>query len=126
MPSHEAPSVSSQGALGISSVVGQPPSLDRNFSAHLEWWQNRDERHRPSSQDHSIQLFTDASNEGWGTHFRTNLYKYLWSDQGIRLPINVLELKAFSLAYQRFKDQCLNKTVLVATDNSTIVAYINK
>ena len=28
-PSHEALSISSQGALDISSVVGQPPSLDR-------------------------------------------------------------------------------------------------
>ena len=28
-PSHEALSVSSQGALDISSVTGQPPSLDR-------------------------------------------------------------------------------------------------
>ena len=30
MPSHEALSVSPQGALEISSVIGQPPSLDRN------------------------------------------------------------------------------------------------
>ena len=30
-PSHEALSVSSQGALEISSVIGQPPFLDRNF-----------------------------------------------------------------------------------------------
>ena len=39
-PSHEALSGSPQGALEISSVVGQPPSLDKNFSAHLELWQN--------------------------------------------------------------------------------------
>ena len=31
MPSHEAISVSPQGALETSSVVGQPPSLDRNL-----------------------------------------------------------------------------------------------
>ena len=31
-----------------------------------------------------------------------------------------------SLALQRFKDQCKNQTMLVATDNSTVVAYINK
>ena len=30
------------------------------------------------------------------------------------------------MALQRFKDQCQNQTVLVATDNSTVVAYINK
>ena len=43
-----------------------------------------------------------------------------------RLHINVLELKAVSLALRDFKDQCQNQTVLVATDNSTVVAYINK
>ena len=39
-PSHEALSVLPQGALEISSVIGQPPSLDRSLAAHLEWWQN--------------------------------------------------------------------------------------
>ena len=36
------------------------------------------------------------------------------------------ELKVVSLALRRFKDQCQNQTVLVAMDNSRVVAYINK
>ena len=48
------------------------------------------------------------------------------SDQEKRLHINILEFKAVSLALRSFKDQCQNQTVLVATDNSTVVAYINK
>ena len=76
--------------------------------------------------DHSIQLFTDASNEGWGSHLEQVSTKGLWSDREKRLHINVQELKAVSLALQRFKDQCQNQTVLVPTDNSTAVAYINK
>ena len=36
------------------------------------------------------------------------------------------ELKAVSLALQRFKDQCQTQTLLIAMDNSTVVAYINK
>ena len=122
--SHETLSLSPRGALEISSVVGQPPSLDRNLSAHLEWWQNPTnmmkgtDLHPKTTVSNSLQ--TPQTKAG---ALRANLYKDLW---GIRLPINVLELKAFSLALQRFKDQCLNKTVLVATDNSTIVAYINK
>ena len=66
-PSHEALSVSSQGALEISSVTGQPPSLDRcHFCTPRLVTKSckRDERRK----DHSIQLFTDASNEGWGAH----------------------------------------------------------
>ena len=77
-------------------------------------------------KDHSIQLFTDASNEGWGAHLDQSFTKGLWSDREKRLHINVLELKAVSLAFRSFKDQCQNQTVLVATDSSTVVAYIYK
>ena len=52
-PSHEALSVSSQGALEISSVTGQPPSLDRNHFCTprlVAEPHKRDERCRPSSQ----------------------------------------------------------------------------
>ena len=53
MPSHKALSVSPQGALKISSVVGQPPSLDRNhFSTPIVVAESHkhDERCRPSFQ----------------------------------------------------------------------------
>ena len=52
-PSHEALSVSSQGAPEISSVAGQPPSLDRSHCSTLRLVAKslkRDERCRPSSQ----------------------------------------------------------------------------
>ena len=54
-----------------------PQSLDSllswtdAISAHLDWWQNPANVMRGSHlhpKDHSIQLFTDASNKGWGTH----------------------------------------------------------
>ena len=35
-------------------------------------------------------------------------------------------VESIFVALKRFKDQCQNQTVLVATDNSTVVAYINK
>ena len=97
--------------------------------AHLDWWQNPTNVMKGADlhpKDHSIQLFTDASNEGWGAHLEQTSTKDLWSDREKMLHINVLELKAVSLALQRFKDQCQNQTLLVATDNSTVVANINK
>ena len=112
-----------------------PQSLDNLLPwteaivAHLDWWQNPSNVMKGSDlhpKDHSIQLFTDASNEGWGAHLDQKSTKGLWSDREKRLHINVLELKAVSLALRDFKDQCQNQTVLVATDNSTVVAYINK
>ena len=112
-----------------------PQSLDNLLPwteaivAHLDWWQNPSNVMKGADlhpKDHSIQLFTDASNEGWGAHLDQNSTKGLWSEWEKRLHINVLELKAVSLALRDFKDQCQNQTVLVATDNSTVVAYINK
>ena len=43
-----------------------------------------------------------------------------------RLHINYLELKAVFLALKEFQDLCTDKIVLVATDNTTVVSYINK
>ena len=112
-----------------------PQSLDsllpwtETISAHLDWWQNPSNVMRGADlhpKDHSIQLFTDASNESWGAHLDQNSTKGLWSDKENRLHINVLELKAVSLALRCFKDQCQYQTVVVATDSSTVVAYINK
>ena len=99
------------------------------ISAHLDWWQKPANVMKGSDlhpKDHSIQLFTDASNEGWGTHLEQSSTQGLWSPQAKGLHINVLELKAVFLALRHFKDQCQDQTVLVATDNSTVVAYINK
>ena len=112
-----------------------PQSLDsvlpwtETISAHLDWWQNPVNVMKGADlhpKDHRIQLFTDASNEGWGAHLEQSSTQGLWSEQENRLHINVVELKAVSLALRQFKDQCQNQTVLVATDNSTVAAYINK
>ena len=112
-----------------------PQSLDNllpwteAIAAHLVWWQNSSNVMKGTDlhpKDHSIQLLTDTSNKGWGAHLDQNFTKGLWSDREKRLHINVLELKAVSLALRDFKDQCQNQTVLVATDNSTVVAHINK
>ena len=54
------------------------------ISAHLEWWQNPINVMKGADfhpKDHSIQLFTDASNEGWGTHLEQGSTKGLWSDR---------------------------------------------
>ena len=61
-----------------------------------------------------------------GAHLEQNSIKGLWSHGEKRLHINVLELKAVSLAVKQLKDQGQNQTVLVVTENSTVVAYINR
>ena len=43
-----------------------------------------------------------------------------------KLHENYLELKAVMLSLKEFQELCSNKTVLIATDETTIVAHINK
>ena len=67
-----------------------PQSLDsllpwtEAIAAHLDWWQNPSNVMRGADlhpKVHSIQLFTDASNEGWGAHLDQSSTKGLWSDR---------------------------------------------
>ena len=61
------------------------------ISAHLDWWQNPTNVMKGADlhpKDHSIQIFTDASNEGWGAHLEQTSTKGLWSDGEKRIHIN--------------------------------------
>ena len=75
---------------------------------------------------HALQIFTDASKEGWGAHLDEHTVRGTLSLPESKLHINHLELKAVFLALKEFRTLVLNKTVLIATDNTTVVAYINK
>ena len=128
-PSHEDLSISSQDHWRYPQSLDSLLPWTEAISAHLDWWQDPANVMKGSDlhpKDHSIQLFTGASNVGWGAPLEQSSTKGLWSNQEKGLHINVLELKTVSLAPQYFKDQCQDQTVLVATDNSTVVAYINK
>ena len=77
-PSHEALSVSSQGALEISSVAGQLPSLDRSHCSTLRLVAKslkRDERYRPSSQRPQYPTLYRRLKRRWGRSLRSKFYK---------------------------------------------------
>ena len=77
-PSHEALSVSSQGALEISSVVGQPPSLDRSHCSPprlVAKSLKRDERLRPSSQGPQYPTLSRRLKRRLGCSLRSKVYK---------------------------------------------------
>ena len=67
-----------------------PQSLDplpwtETISAHLDWWQNPTNVMKGTDlhpKDHSIQLFTDTSNECWGALLEQTSAKGLWSGPG--------------------------------------------
>ena len=64
--------------------------------------------------------------EGWGAHSNERAARGSWSIPESKLHVNYQELKAVFLALKEFQDLCLGKIVLVATDNTTVVSYINK
>ena len=77
-PSHEALSVSSQGALEISSVAGQPPSLDRKHFCTprlVAEPHKHDERCRPSSQRPQYPTLYRRLKRRLGRSLRSKFYK---------------------------------------------------
>ena len=77
-PSYEALSVSSQGALEISSVAGQPPSLDRSHFSPPRLVAKSlkcDERCRPSSQRPQYPTLYRHLKRRLGRSLRPKFYK---------------------------------------------------
>ena len=103
--------------------------IPKSLHPHLRWW--LEESNVLLGQPlhplkHALQIFTDASKEGWGAHLDEHTARGSWSLPESKFHINHLELKAVFLALKEFRTLCCNKTVLIATDNTTVVAYINK
>jgi len=77
--------------------------------------------HPPESQ---ITMFTDASKGGWGAHVDNKKMCGSWSVSETLLHINILEMRAVILALKELNPP-RNTNILVKTDNSTLVAFIN-
>ena len=111
-----------------------PESLEKvipilkSLHPHLQWWleSNVLQGQPLHPVKHALQIFTDASKEGWGTHLNEHMARGSWLLPESKLHINYLELKAVFLALKEFQNLCSDKIVLVATDNTTVVSYINK
>ncbi len=72
-----------------------------------------------------VVVSTDASAMGWGAMCNGHAAAGLWTGPRLQWHINCLELLAVWLALRRFKTQLHDKHVLVRTDNTATVVYIN-
>lgn len=98
---------------------------------HLDWWNNKDRfiqgvPLKPPQVSHTV--FVDASTQGWGAHVEPQggLCHGVWSHDQSLLHINILEMKAVFLALKHFQRILRNSTVMIASDNASVVAYIQK
>ena len=71
--------------------------VPRSLHPHLRWW--LEESNVLPGQPlhplkHALQIFTDASKEGWGAHLNERTARGTWSLPESKLHINHLELKA--------------------------------
>ncbi len=72
-----------------------------------------------------VTLATDASLTGWGAVMSGHPARGLWSGHHLTWHINCLEMLAVFRALKHFLPDLRNHNVLVHTDNTAVVSYIN-
>ncbi len=70
-------------------------------------------------------IYTDASDWGWGAHVGNHATQGQWNSVQRLYHINVKELLAVFLALLYFQPIVKGSKVLIASDNTTVVAYLN-
>ena len=87
----------------------------------LEWWLTLSRLEEGISQ---LDMWSDASDVGWGAHLGEEVASGPWSLEEAELSINVRELLAVEYGLQYFAPQISNSTVALFADSSTAVAYL--
>jgi hypothetical protein len=103
-------------------------TLSEDSLLQLDWWIKKLPDCNGKSlipENPTAILYTDASNTGWGASLEQGQTIHgHWNLQERELHINHLEMKAIYFALRAFK-HLTNQMILVKTDNTTCVAYIN-
>ena len=110
--------------LNPSAPVAWSPDCLRDF----RWWLRGDHFSRGVSLcqvSPDLDLWSDASDVGWGTHLGDRVVSCLW-DQSEALPVNSRELLAVRRGLLHFQSFLSGTTVAVFCENVTVVAYLCK
>ena len=117
-------------SLGVTNLFSPPWRSDPSVLATLLMqWQNLSFLAsgipiRPFQAEFTI--FTDASSQGWGAYMVDSQIAGVWTHSERKIHINVLELRAVILALHHRVTVLQGHHFFIATDNTTVVAYINK
>ena len=102
---------------------GLMPVSDR-ARQEIEWWLDKiPSACREIKQAPELEVFTDASLEGWGAHRGDATAGGRWMESEQDFHINILELKAIKLGLQSLVRE-KGAHVRVLTDNTTALAYV--
>ena len=94
-------------------------SLSPTAKEDFQWWKSAHNvlRGAPVTPiEPDTQLFTDASNIGWGTHWNASTVSGVWTTTEKTHHINVLELVAIHRAILHWLRKLMGLTVLVASE----------
>ena len=95
----------------------------------LRWWSNNlSEWNGRQIQDQlpDMEIETDASLLGWGAYCMGECTGGCWSLEEKKFHINALELLGATFGVKAFCKQKKVESVLLKTDNTTVVAYVNR
>ena len=96
---------------------------------HLQWraqWQNLPQGVRFPPSPPEVTLTTDASLLGWGAYIGEASASGQWLPPWDAFHINRLEFEAVARTLVQFVHLVKGRKVLVRSDNTTVVAYINR
>ena len=111
--------------------LAHPISINSMIRSHLQWWINPIRFETGTSihpPDPEFFLYTDASHYGWGAHLEPTTLSFhgRWTENQSQLHINMLEMMAIRLALKQAKTFIHHSCIMISTDNTTVVSYINK
>ena len=111
--------------------LNHPITITGMIRFHLLWWINtkRFETGTPiHPPDPKYFLYTDASHFGWGAHLEPMSLSFhgRWTEDQSQLHINMLEMMAIRLALKQAITFIHHSCIMISTDNTTVVSYINK
>ena len=107
----------------------RPVNLRAEVLPHLQWWTDLPTLRQGitlAPPPPSMTLFTDASTSGWGAHLMGKMAQGSWTAQEQREHINILEMRAIANAVEAFQDILAQQTIVIASDNTTVLAYLRK
>ena len=112
-------------------LLDHPISINGMIRSHLQWWINPIRFETGTSihpPDPKFFLYTDASHYGWGAHLELTTLSFhgRWTENQSQLHINMLEMMAIRLALKQAKTFIHHSCIMISTDNTTVVSYINK
>lgn len=97
---------------------------------HLRWWLLRANTLKGRSLQQwstTVTITTDSSKTGYGGHMNEQkVFQGTWTREQAKRHINVLEMEAVLRTVKNFLPYLKNQQVLIRSDNTTVVQFINK